>query len=71
MKYKSHKEITENDGFEIVNLISRGNLERINFLLKAIGEPPHTRNKKIERVNLPEEAEFKYYDNMMKKNQTI
>ncbi|MCL5073961.1 MAG: hypothetical protein M1308_24175 [Actinobacteria bacterium] len=71
MKYKLHKQITEDDGFKIVNLLSSENLERINFLLEAIGEPIHSRLKTSAKVILPEEAEFKFYDTMMKKNQTI
>jgi hypothetical protein len=71
LKYKFHKEITEDDSFKIVNLLSPENLERINFLLKAINEPTHSRVNTPAKVNLPEETRFKFFDRLMRKNQTI
>lgn len=65
MKYKLHDEIK--DSFPIPNLLTDDCIKRLNLLFGM-----HiTKEPKGIKVNLPEETRFKFFDRLMRKNQTL
>jgi len=69
MKYRT--EPIKDDRFPIVNLLSQKTLNRLNFLLQAVGEYPVSRQVQSKRVVLPEDVEDKFYNNLMKSNRGL
>ncbi|MCL4417509.1 MAG: hypothetical protein M1365_12595 [Actinobacteria bacterium] len=69
MKYKSLTFVKKE--YDIVDLISKENLDRLNFLLKAIDEPTHNRKSHPVKVNLPENVENKFYKDLAESNRGL
>ena len=63
MKYRT--EPIKDDRFLVVNLLPKKTVDRLNFLLQAVGEYPVFREVKSKRVILPEDVEDKFYKRLM------
>jgi hypothetical protein len=69
MKYKTNNEIKE--GFPIVSLLPIGTIEELKRLCVKNNWQFTAGKPLLEKINLPEEENFKFYDRLMKKNQTL
>jgi len=65
MKYKTRTEIK--DSFEIISLIDDKTLDRLNdkFGMKFV------RYRKLTKINIPEETEFKFYKEISESNKGL